>query len=306
MESEPEEPSGNTDTLGDSKSNSSKNYQVYRWQFTLRMEGANVSQLLSTLREWCKQFTFQGESGGLTGYEHWQGCFSLKVKHRMSEVKNMLGWSSIHLEPAHNWFALRNYCSKDETRITKTYTEKTTIIKTIEVLRPWQEEVFKIIKTPPDERTVYWNWCRDGNTGKTVFAKWLAVHHDACVFNNGKCADLAHALPEDPRLVVFNLSRTIEGHVNYGAIESIKDRLIFSAKYESKMKLFNCPHVLVFANFAPDLASMSQDRWAVKQLGEGNPHEKPKEHQELSEPQELEEHESIVEYRYWFDNQYNL
>lgn len=302
MESEPEEPSGNTDTLGDSKSNSSKNYQVYRWQFTLKREGANVSQLLSTLREWCKQFTFQGEKGGLTEYEHWQGCFSLKVKHRMSEVKNMLGWSSIHLEPAHNWFALRNYCSKEETRTTQTYTEKTTIIKTIEVLRPWQEEVRGELLKQPDERTIRWIWCKEGNSGKTVFAKFLAVHHEACVFNNGKCADLAHALPEDPRIVLFNLSRTIEGHVNYGAIESIKDGLIFSAKYDSKMKLFNCPHVVIFANFAPDYESMSADRWVVTQLDSVKP-ETPK---KPSEPSELSEHESIVEYRYWFDNQYNL
>ncbi len=44
-------------------------------------------------------------------------------------------------------------------------------------------------------------------------------------------------------------------------------RVFFSSKYESGMCLGNCPHLLIFANFKPDLSNMSLDRWVVKNLG---------------------------------------
>jgi len=73
---------------------------------------------------------------------------------------------------------------------------------------------------------------------------------------------------DDPKIVVFDYPRTMEGMVNYTAIEACKDGRIFSAKYESKMKYFNIPHVCVFCNFPPDYEKMSMDRWEVICLDE--------------------------------------
>ena len=41
---------------------------------------------------------------------------------------------------------------------------------------------------------------------------------------------------------------------------------MFSPKYESTSKLYNIPHVLVFANWMPDMSRLSIDRWDIMHL----------------------------------------
>ena len=38
------------------------------------------------------------------------------------------------------------------------------------------------------------------------------------------------------------------------------------AKYESKPICRNSPHVIIFANFEPDLDKLSNDRWIIKKI----------------------------------------
>lgn len=270
------EPGGNTETPGKKPSN----YQAYRWVFTLASDGmSQLSQLFHILQENCKKFQFQLERGeGIScvgdalingakpeGYVHWQGVFSLKVKHRMCEVKNLLGYNKMHLEPCQNWYSSLNYTSKEETRIAGPWNEKTVLVKTITELRPWQIELEKECLTEPDDRSIHWFYDRNGNNGKTVFAKYMAVRHGATVLSSGKTADLAY-ICDSPRIVIFNLARSVEDRFNYQALESIKDGMILSAKYESKMKLFNPPHVIVLANWLPDMEALSRDRWRITHM----------------------------------------
>lgn len=58
----------------------------------------------------------------------------------------------------------------------------------------------------------------------------------------------------------------MENYVSYEAIESVKDGIFFSGKYESGMTIFNQPHIICFANFAPDIGKMSSDRWKIFEL----------------------------------------
>jgi len=269
--------------------------QCYRWQFTLKAEPIEPEEPISqaeiiynNLKPFCKEFYYQLEMGknktvkntvnkGMPdecvyetveeGYLHYQGCFSLITKHRMNEVKNIIGWNNVHLESPKNWNALKNYCKKEDTRILGPWSHLTNWIKTITVLYPWQKGVVDVISLPcTNERVVYWLWGATGNIGKTAFTKWAAVHLGATVIRGGALKDIAFSIPDDPKIIIFDITRTVEGRVNYEALEACKDGMIFSAKYESRMKVFNSPHVLVFANFEPELDKLSKDRWEVINL----------------------------------------
>jgi len=260
------EPVGNTRTTG--------NNQLYRWAFTLKStykgdddidELIEPESLWSVLKMFCKEFIFQLELSE-TGYEHYQGCFSLINKHRRAEVKNILGYRNVHVEPIKNWAASKKYCSKEATRIKGPWDIYSKFIKTIQNLNYWQGPCFTLLESPPDDRSIYWIYDTAGNMGKSAFCKYCAVYLGATVINNGSFADIAFCIPENPKIVMFDLTRSIEGRVNYSALEALKNGMIFSGKYESKTKMFNPPHVFVFSNFGPDLSAMSADRWRVIDL----------------------------------------
>lgn len=250
-------PEGNTISSG------AKN-QLYRWFFTCPYEEYTKIQLSQNLRVWCKEYLFSGEIGE-GGYKHWQGCFSLKNKEYFATVKNMF-CQSIHLEPCKNWIKAKNYCKKIETHLEGPYDEKSTFLKLPDTLYKWQQEVVGLCMTEPDDRTVYWYWDKEGCKGKTTLCKLLNANFGADIIGNGAMKDIAFSIGDNPRIVCMNITRSNEGHVNYGAIEAIKDGLVFSSKYESRIKNFNPPHVLVFANFKPDIEMMSKDRWRIIQI----------------------------------------
>lgn len=259
------EPAGNTNTAGQKPPNN----QCYRWQFTLAYKGDpnEPEELAALLRPFCKEFYFQLEKGKESGYFHFQGCLSLITKHRLTEVKNIIR-HDVHLEPALNWFALKNYSKKDETYVAGPWDHTTCWIKLPKELFPWQKQVVELIeKDSENDRVIYWFWDSEGCKGKTTLCKYLISKHGACMIDGGY-KDIAYSLPDNPKIVLMNITRTTEGHVNYKALEAVKDGLVFSSKYESRCKIFNSPHVLVFANFQPDFESMSKDRWLVHRLDE--------------------------------------
>lgn len=66
--------------------------------------------------------------------------------------------------------------------------------------------------------------------------------------------------------IIIDLSRSMEDHVPYEAIEDIKNGIFFSGKYESKMIVRNNPIVIIFANFEPDTSKLSKDRWVITKI----------------------------------------
>ncbi|CAG2215486.1 unnamed protein product [Mytilus edulis] len=131
-------------------------------------------------------------------------------------------------------------------------------------LRYWQQRL--VLELPQHtERSVWWYWEEVGNVGKTWMSKWLVVMKNAMRFENGKSADIKHGYNgQDP--VVFDLTRSAQDHINYEVIESVKNGIMYSTKYESKMKCYSPPKVIVFANAEPDKSKMSFDRWVVTKI----------------------------------------
>ena len=87
-----------------------------------------------------------------------------------------------------------------------------------------------------------------------------------------KSADIKYAY-EGERVVLFDLTRSQQEHFNYEVMESVKNGTMFSGKYESKVKVYASPHVVVFANWLPDYSKLSMDRWDVWDLDESVPPE---------------------------------
>lgn len=134
-------------------------------------------------------------------------------------------------------------------------------------LRVFQKNLEIRLCGPVHDRQIMWYWDEHGNTGKTWFSKYLVGVLDAVRFENGKSSDIKHAYHGES-IVVFDFCRAQQDHINYEVIESVKNGVIFSGKYESACKIFDVPHVLCFSNQPPDETKMSTDRWSIHEITE--------------------------------------
>lgn len=125
--------------------------------------------------------------------------------------------------------------------------------------RPWQKDLIDMLSLPVHPRKIYWYWEASGNVGKSYLASYLALNMNALVVTSGKTSDIAHAY-DGQSIVVWDLSRFQLEHVNFGPMEDMKNGRIFSPKYDSTVKYFDIPHVVIFANWPCPPGRFSADR----------------------------------------------
>lgn len=232
----------------------------------------NCAKLSTSLKTSCYSFIFQIEKGEKTGYEHYQIYIQLKDKKRLTYLKKLLG-KDCHIEVANNIDSAKKYCQKTETKIFGPiiYNGDEHIYDHITlptILMEWQQDLLRITSEKPNDRTIHWYWDERGGTGKTTFAKYLVCKKQA-LYIKGKKNDILYAAAEnDSHIYIIDLSRTMEDHVPYEAIEDLKNGIFFSGKYESKQVVRNSPHVIIFANFPPDKKMLSRDRWHIVNIDE--------------------------------------
>jgi len=128
------------------------------------------------------------------------------------------------------------------------------------VPRPWQQKVIDMVEQPADDRSIVYVVDTVGNVGKSRLAKYLVRNHRA-VMLEGRVQDMAYAYEGEP-IVVFDVSRTAAENVQhlYTMAEKLKNGMLFSSKYESRVRLFDPPHVIFFANVPPLEGAWSADR----------------------------------------------
>lgn len=240
--------------------------QYLYWSFTFNNYVLEqIEQIERIFQHECDWYIFQEEIGEETKTPHLQGTLKLKNRQRLTQIKH---WCiQIHWQPTKCVKASMAYCLKQKTRAGRQWVYGIEIPEEIKVAEPrgWQLEVMDIITQEPDDRTIHWFWEPDGNVGKTTLCKYLVVKHNALVLT-GKANDMYHMIAKFPnkrKLILVDVPRTSLDYVNYAAIENIKNGLICSGKYEGAQLVFNCPHVIVFANEPPDVDKMSKDRWHI-------------------------------------------
>lgn len=198
----------------------------------------------------------------------------LKAQGRRSDIEDLYemvkeGRTDVELMEESPRDYAKYYKAIDRMRQNLTYeTNKKYLLESSQKLelRPWQSEALKVLEEQ-DDRQVLWVVDPVGNNGKTTLAKYLTAVNDAFYVQNGKCTDIAYAYNYE-EYVVFDFTRSQEEHINYSVIESFKNGLIFSPKYNSNMKLFRPCKVIVMSNFMPDLSKLSKDRWNIMRLGD--------------------------------------
>lgn len=220
------------------------------------------------------------EIGKKNGTPHLQCYIRSKNAVGSKFLKKM--FPRAHLEPAggndqHN---LR-YCSKDNEFITNIEKVLTPEEEYEEFMKEeynevkwydWQENILKLVEEKPDKRKVYWFYEEDGNVGKSFLARYLDWKYDA-IIANGKQQDVFNQYKmyleekkKQPKLAIIDVPRSHQNYICYSTFEKIKDGLFYSGKYEGGKLRLTPHHLIIFANFEPDISKMSEDRWEITHI----------------------------------------
>jgi len=205
---------------------------------------------------------------GENGTPHIQGYISLKRKMRITALTKWAGFERSSMRAVRNDIACQDYCRKDNDYWEYGFPKPIVIITE---LRTWQDDILNLYLGPIDERKIYWFWEPTGGIGKSAFIKFMIVTHSILFCSGGKHTDIMNLVfnqdMDNSRGVFFDIPRAHEGKISYSALECIKNGMVCNTKYETGVKIFNSPHVFVFANFPPDDESkMSADRWVITEL----------------------------------------
>lgn len=136
-------------------------------------------------------------------------------------------------------------------------------------LLPWQTFILDVLLSQ-NARSLLWVCDYVGNAGKSTFAKYLQHQYKYMNCRNSRTRDVAQLYNHEVG-VCIDINRQAKNHVNYDVLEQFKDGVVFSAKYESRIKkpkgtLLGYCHLIVMANFLPDFEILSEDRWCVFEM----------------------------------------
>lgn len=255
------------------------------WDFRSNKDYYTVETLINWLKNNCKKYCFQLERGD-SGYEHWQGRFSLIKKRRKSELLKL--FSSLpapnYLEPTSTTHHCDEYfyAMKEDTRIDGPYKDdfKETYIprqyRNITLL-PWQQKIADSANVF-EPRKINWVYDNTGCSGKTTVASICELLHggiDIPPINDFKeiiqiVCDICIAKQcRDPKIVFFDLPRAFNKDKLYGiisAMEQIKKGKLYDLRYNYKEWWIDSPQIWIFSNTTPDTSLLSTDRWCIWEI----------------------------------------
>lgn len=239
---------------------------------------ANDLEILDRNTKTAKYFII-GKEVGESGTPHLQAYLNFKSPRSWAALKKAM--PSAHIEvakgtPKQNY----EYCSKEgdfRTNMNQFEDFKKKMkrlcldeYKDVE-WKPWQQQVIDIITGVPCKRTIHWFWEPTGNVGKSFLCKYLAIKFGVIICE-GKKTDIFNQVlmaleaKKEIKIVLLDVPRTSADYINYGAIEGLKNGMLYSGKYEGGQCIFPSPHVIAFANTEPNKAAMSGDRWNVVEI----------------------------------------
>lgn len=264
----------------------------YVYDLTLRTTDADgnpigVGDVHSTLRPWCKKWSFQLEKGTEStelnpdGYPHYQCRFAFVKKRREGEAGKWLanlGWKG-KLTPTSNENRDNSfYVMKADTRVEGPWTDKDFVEpppKTWQLeeflskgLAPWMTQIVKMIEEN-DMRHINMVINPIGNKGKSLFCEYMEYEgkaFEAPPINNFD--DLMQALHGVPaqKCYLVDLPKGMRKEKLsqfFSGIEYLKNGVTYDKRYAFKKRRMGRPHIFIFTNTPPNMQYMSPDRWKL-------------------------------------------
>jgi hypothetical protein len=247
------------------------------WDFTLPAENIAYTQVLEVCKEIAKKFAFQKEKGE-SGYIHYQGRLSLKMKKRMAELKGCfpVEMQGVHLSPTttenrDNLF----YVTKLDSRVEGPWTDETIIVpaRLKRALLPWQQAVMDSVDTDSD-RTINILVDKVGGTGKSYLKMYVGAHKLGVALSPMEShKDLMRQAfcKGESRLYLVDLPRAWDKNklsTLFSAVEELKNGYCCEDRYRfQELFMEQCPAVWVFTNVDPSLSMLSKDRWKFWCIG---------------------------------------
>lgn len=132
-------------------------------------------------------------------------------------------------------------------------------------LRDWQSGLNNRVNGDADDRSIIFVVDPEGNSGKSWLTRYWITERDGTQFMSvGKRDDLAYSVNVQSDLFVFDIPRGSMEFLQYGILEQLKNRLVYSPKYSSVTKVLKrTPHVVVFCNEEPDMTKLTADRYHI-------------------------------------------
>jgi len=252
--------------------------QVCTYDFTASCEKYTKGEIEDVLKEHCKKWCFQQETGD-GGFQHFQGRFSLKVKKRLCEAVKLMGLNW-HLSATSSANRDNNFYVTKPERTNGPWSDKDEPpayvprqIREIQELYPWQQAIVDDRNTW-NTRTVNLVICHEGNTGKSTLAQWIAVK------GLGRMLPMVNDFRDFMRIVmgtkkerlyIIDIPRSLKKDKLYqfmAGIETLKNGYAYDDRYKFKEEHFDAPNVWVFMNIVPELSYLSMDRWRLWQITE--------------------------------------
>lgn len=217
-----------------------------------------------------------GKEIGESGTPHLQMYLEVKNPISFNALKKLN--ERLHIEKAKGTIEQNmEYCKKDGNYFTNNISieEKLLMLEYGNtVWKPWQQNVINLLNQKPDTRTINWIWEENGNVGKSYLCKYISMKYDSIICT-GKTNDIFNQLlqwrqknPDELQTppCIIDVPRSEFCHINYAAIEQLKNGFVFSGKYEGGKYHGLAPHIFIFANSPPTESKLSCDRWNVIQV----------------------------------------
>lgn len=142
----------------------------------------------------------------------------------------------------------------------------------------WQKEILSMITIKPTRKDMgAVNWIVDpgGQNGKSTLCRTLERNdskHIAYIEGLGSSRDIVETINAKRkngwtgRVLLINLSRSSERFDFYNILENLSDGSMTRLKYNGGDIRYKAYHLMVFANWEPNVNRLSFDRWRIKQL----------------------------------------